>query len=263
MENGKQPHIIVAVISHKPYPMPADPIYLPIEVGAASRTVHFFPTRDDQGDNISEKNPSYCELTGFYYAYKNLSCDIMGFDHYRRIFVRNGLFVSKNLKNALTGPQIDKILQKYDFIVPKKRHYYIETNESHYVHAHKREALDKTREIIAREYPTYLPAFDHHMKQTSGHYFNMFIARFDQTKAYLDWMFSILFTLEKEIDLSKYEGNEKRVFGFVSELLLDVYLETNHLKVKNQSYRFLEKQHWCKKILGVLKRKKAGERGND
>ncbi|MDD5885144.1 MAG: DUF4422 domain-containing protein [Erysipelotrichaceae bacterium] len=260
MEDKTHRHIIIAVIAHKPYPMPEDPIYVPLEVGAANRKEHFFPVRDDQGDNISEKNPSYCELTGFYYAYKNLSCDVLGFDHYRRLFVRNGLFVSKNRKNALTGPQIDKILQKYDFIVPKKRHYYIETNESHYVHAHKREALDKTREIIARDYPDFLPAFDHCMKKRSGHYFNMFIARYDQAKAYLDWMFSILFALEKEIDLSTYEGNEKRVFGFVSELLLDVYLEAKHLTYKNQNYRFLEKQHWGKKILGVLKRKKAGER---
>lgn len=247
--------ILIAVVSHKPYPMPSDPMYVPVEVGATYRTEHFFQCRDDQGVNISSKNKNYCELTGIYWAYKNNDYDVLGLVHYRRHFMKRNCLVSKNLKNVLTHDQVEKILGKVDFILPKKRHYYIESNYSHYIHAHVSEPLDKTGKIIQKYYPEYYPAFQHHMARRSGHYFNMFIARGEIAKGYLDWLFDILFRLEKEIDISSYSTYEQRVFGFVSELLLDVYIDTNHLTYREQKYCFMEHQNWGKKILSFLKRR--------
>ncbi len=247
--------IIVGVISHKPYKMPKEDIYLPIEVGAYYHEQPIFACRDNEGDNISEKNPSYCELTGFYYAYKNLDCDILGFVHYRRLFFKSGFLVTKKEKNYLSGKEIEKLLNHYDFILPKKRHYIIETNYHHYTHAHKKEAIDKTREILQRDYPECVAAFDQYMKMHSGHYFNMFIAKKETCDKYLDWLFDILFKLEKELDLSTYQGYDKRVFGFIAERLLDVYILANHLTYKNQNYKFMEPQNWPKKILKFIKRR--------
>lgn len=34
---------------------------------------------DNTGDNISLRNPNYCELTGLYWAWKNLKCDYIGY----------------------------------------------------------------------------------------------------------------------------------------------------------------------------------------
>lgn len=246
--------IVIGVIAHKEYAMPSNPIYVPIEVGASSREHHFFVNRDDMGENISAKNPSFCELTGYYYAYKNLSSDIMGFVHYRRLFIKDGLFKKKALANVLDESDIEKKLSKVDFILPKKRHYYIENNYHHYCHAHKSEALDKTSEIIKNDYPDYYPYFVKHMKKKSGHYFNMFIAKKELVDGYLNWLFDILFKLEKEINLDEYKGYDKRVFGFVSELLLDVYINKNNYSFINQKYMFAEKQNWFKKIFKFLKR---------
>ncbi len=44
----------------------------PIQVGAALNEVDLGIARDDSGENISERNKNYCELTAYYYAYKNL-----------------------------------------------------------------------------------------------------------------------------------------------------------------------------------------------
>ena len=88
-------NVTIVVAAHKPYWMPSDRIYLPLHVGAAGkkdadgRPLDLGYTRDDSGENISEKNPYYCELTGLYWAWKNLNADYLGLVHYRRHF-RNG-----------------------------------------------------------------------------------------------------------------------------------------------------------------------------
>lgn len=248
--------IKIVVIAHKPYKMPNNPIYYPIEVGAISREKHFSNYQDDLGkDNISKKNPYYCELTGIYWAYKNLNYDILGLVHYRRYFVKNCFCLRKSLSNIIDSETIIRLLKTNDFILPKKRHYYIETNYSHYCHSHKKEALDVTGAVIKGKFPEYFPYFEKQMKKRSGHYFNMFIAKKEIINPYLDWLFSVLFEVEKNLDLSEYTGYDQRVFGFISELLLDTYIMKNQLTFHDQKYIFMEKQNWPKKVCAFLKRK--------
>ena len=75
----------IIIAAHKPYRMPEDPMYVPVHVGASGKDDIGF-VRDDSGDNISELNPEFCELTGFYWAWKNLDADYIGLVHYRRYF---------------------------------------------------------------------------------------------------------------------------------------------------------------------------------
>ena len=55
--------IKIIVATHKKYWMPKDGMYLPVQVGHAGKEDLGY-TGDDTGDNISEKNANYCELTG-------------------------------------------------------------------------------------------------------------------------------------------------------------------------------------------------------
>ena len=112
-----------------------------------------------------------------------------------------------------------------------------------------------TRVIISEKYPEYLGAFDRVMKKTDGHRFNMFIMKKELADAYCEWLFDILFELEKRLDISDYSANDKRVFGFVSERLLDVWIGTNHVKCRDIPYIFLEKQNWITKIVNFILRK--------
>ena len=83
------PVIKLFVSSHeKDVAFPDCPLIEPIQVGAALATEHFpGMIGDDTGDNISELNRSFCELTAQYWAWKNCDADYYGFMHYRRYFL--------------------------------------------------------------------------------------------------------------------------------------------------------------------------------
>lgn len=246
-------NIKIIVAAHKPYWMPEDKMYLPLHVGAEGKSSIGY-TPDNTCDNISAKNANYCELTGLYWAWKNLNADYIGLAHYRRHFTVKEAKGDKKERVA-TQKQIEKELEKVDILLPKPRNYYIETNYGQYVHAHHPEDLDKTREILAERYPEYVAAYDSSMKKTIGHRFNMFIMKRDKFDAYCEWLFDVLFELEKRLDISQYTPYDARVFGFVSERLLDIWLETNHMAYKELPYVFMEQQNWFVKGWKFIKRK--------
>ena len=245
----------IIIAAHKKYEIPKTDIYIPIHVGANGKESIGY-TGDNTNDNISDKNYSYCELTGLYYAYKNLDFDILGLVHYRRYFKGNEKAIINGKKHKIIGEsEIIKDLSKYDILLPKKRHYYIETNKSQYVHAHHEEGLIECEKALLKLYPEYIPEWKKMLKMRSGHRFNMFIAKRELVENYSNWLFDILFEIEKNLDISNWNSSEQRVFGYLSERLIDVYVLHNHLKVKNKKYFFAEKQHWFKKIFNFIKRK--------
>ena len=71
-------NIKVIVATHKKYQMPNDDMYIPVHVGKEGKNDIGF-IGDNTGNNISIKNPYFCELTGVYWAWKNLDCDILVF----------------------------------------------------------------------------------------------------------------------------------------------------------------------------------------
>ena len=245
--------IKIIVATHKKYWMPSDPMYLPLHVGREGKT-DLGVTGDNTGDNISEKNANFCELTGLYWAWKNLQADCIGLAHYRRHF-SNGKRLGDKKQRVIGKAQVEKALDGADILLPKPRNYWIETNYSQYAHAHHAIDLDIARQIIAEKYPSYLPAFDASMKRTRGHRFNMFIMKQPLLDAYCVWLFDILFELEKRLDISQYSTNDARVFGFVSERLLDVWIETNDIPYRELPYVLMENQNWIIKGLNFLKRK--------
>lgn len=251
-------NIKILVAAHKKYWMPKEAIYVPLHVGAEGKPDLGY-TKDNAGDNISIKNPYFCELTGLYWAWKNLGADYIGLVHYRRYFTQKEVRNIEAKKNQiLTTKEWEELLTRCPVVVADKRKYYIESNRSHYNHAHHREGLDMAEQIIKEKYPDYTKAFDTVMNRTWAHMFNMFVMRRDLYDAYCQWMFDILFTLEQRLDISAYNTYEARVYGFISELLLDVWLEANHVAYQEQNVSFMEKQNWLKKGGAFLKRKVLG-----
>lgn len=256
-------NIKIIVATHKEYWMPSDYIYFPIHVGAEGKVdqngveLDLGYNKDNTGDNISTKNPNYCELTGVYWAWKNLDADYVGVAHYRRHFSNGKIFCDKKEK-VLGRKQLEKILETNDIILPKPRNYWIETNYSQYANAHHAVDLDTTRQIIEEKYPGYIDKYDTSMKSTIGHRFNMFIMKREKFDQYCEWLFDILFELERRLNISDYNKNDSRVFGFVSERLLDVWIQTKAYKYIELPYVFLENQNWFIKGFNFVNRKING-----
>ena len=244
------------IATHKKYWMPSDEVYMPIHVGREGKD-NLGYVGDNTGENISIKNPNYCELTGLYWAWKNLDCEYIGLCHYRRYFAHKSKSSKlEDKKQAIfTRDDYERLLQQYDVILPKKRNYFIETVRSQYEHAHNKRDLDEIKKIIKMQYPSYIEAFEKVMNSRKLHIYNMFVmnkALFDE---YCTWLFDILFTLEKRIDITNYDKYNARVFGFLSERLFNIWLEKKQLKIKTVNVVFLEKINWVKKGKDFLKRK--------
>lgn len=265
MNKNTRKNIKIIIAAHKPYAMPEDEIYLPVQVGSQEKESIGFQ-RDDEGDNISAKNPSFCELTGLYWAWKNLTCDYLGLAHYRRHFtlkMRKGSDKNKTaeekMKEVLHTEEVEKLTMQYPIILPQKRNYYIETLYSHYAHSHYAVHLDVTREIIRERHPEYLAAFDAVMKQRSGYMFNMYIMRKDLSDQYCEWLFDILFELEKRMEGSELSTFQGRFYGRVSEIIFNVWLkyqvENNGYQTKEIGCMHMEPVNWWKKGGAFLKAK--------
>lgn len=199
-------NIKILVATHKKYWMPDDNVYMPIHVGREGKASLGY-IGDNTGDNISTKNPNYCELTALYWAWKNLKCDYIGLCHYRRYFgnigsikniLTNNMF-SQKIKYIYTKKDYESLLNKYDIILPRKLYFYKIDIYKQYKDGHNINDLNMCYEIICEQFPEYKEAFLITMHKNSLYAYNMLVTKKFLFDEYMKWLFNILFTLEKKL----------------------------------------------------------------
>lgn len=262
--------ICIAVATHKSYRMPEDSMYMPLHVGKAIHPdidLGLSFTTDNTGDNISNLNVSYSELTGLYWMWKNCDSTYKGLVHYRRYFgtthAMTRLMARDRFNRILTHEEFISLLHSpnvNDIFLPKKRHYYIETIYSHYSHTFDGKQFDVTREILQEMHPEYVPFFDQLMQERSAHIFNMFIMHKDKFNEYCAWLFPILKELTNRIPPETYNAFGARYPGRVSERLLDVWINTHGYAYTELPVISPEPIDWWSKGTGFLEAKFIGKR---
>lgn len=226
--NGKT-NTSIYVITHKKFNKLNLKGYIPIQVGTSVSDIHLEYIKDNQGDNISVKNKNFCELTGLYWIWKNdNSSKNIGIVHYRRYFVNDFL----NNNDFLDVDDIESILKDYDMILPKKEIYGETAIEQYSKNSGFKTDFDKVRQIIEMLYPDYLDSYDKVMNNNKMYQYNMFICNKEIFNNYCKWLFDILFELEKNIDLTERNDYQKRIYGFISERLLNVWVSKNKMRIK-------------------------------
>lgn len=251
---GNELKIFVAI--HKNAWTPKS-FYCPIWLGERGRSWRGEGEYSDSDgiNNIHKKNDNFCELTAAYWLWRNLpqNVDVVGIVQYRRFFGRRGF--SNPIKRIFEKSDYEKLLSMAPVIVPKKRNYFIETIWSQYEHAHHLEDLIVVRKIISEKFPEFLDAFDKHMRGTKVHLFNMFVMKRAYFDEYCTWLFNVLFEAERRLDISQYSKYDQRVFGFLGERLLDVWLNKKEIPYVEAPVIFLGRQNWFKKGFNFLARK--------
>jgi lipopolysaccharide biosynthesis glycosyltransferase len=261
---GKMKENIKIFIScHKKCYIPKHDLLYPIQVGAINSKERFEGMlHDDEGDNISAKNQSYCELTAQYWAWKNEDADYYGFFHYRRYMsFAKEQFPHNKFQDVemdyLTDYALEKLnldkaaminkINQYDVIATPPVNLPDLSDELHnnfdqYVLTpyQYKEDIEVLLDIIKEKYPEYYhTAYHYFYKQKYGYYCNMFIMTKELFCEYSEWLFTILEEHEKRRDYSNYTVEGKRISGYLGERLFGIYYM--HL-LKQKKYKTCELQ---------------------
>ncbi len=213
--------VTIFTMTHKKFDVPKDPIYVPLQVGRAGHPDLGY-LRDDTGDNISAKNCFYGELTGVYWVWKNIrTTDYVGVCHYRRYFCTEE-------GRIFTEQDYLSLLEKYDILVTKTlalNYTYYDGYASDY----NIFDLDTAGEVLKELYPAYYDTFAELVRGRGTYFGNMMVASKALYDEYADFLFSICAEMEKRIDPSGYDAYHRRVYGFISEFLLYVWVHAKGL----------------------------------
>lgn len=255
----------IYVVTHKDFNPPQLECYCPIEVGAERQDRGLAFLKDNQGDNISVKNPNYCELTAVYWIWKHDISDVVGICHYRRYFSKFAL--DPNPKYYIPYDKLASILEDKDIILPEPFFWRKHTVATGYYEAGqgREKDLETVRQVVQEKYPEYLRVYDDVLSSQSASYCNMMVSKKAVFDSYCSWLFDILFEVEKRVDLSDYTPAEARIFGYLSEILINVWVKYNHLSVeylpvavdkplttKRKPFRYIEKIPFIGKVSKIL-----------
>ena len=208
----------IFICTHKPFTQWRRDTHLePLLVGAYRHEDKYGYSHDDTGENISSKNDRYCELTGLYWIWKNAKEDIVGLCHYRRYFDIDADTVSTSLRN-------------HDIILPRRATLPFSLRFD-YCLRHIPEDFQILKDAVHSYDSSYDATFDAVFSSNKLSPYNMFIASSDIAERYCQWLFGVLGKAEEQVHVTEY-SYQRRVFGFMSERLMEVFVRKNNLKVK-------------------------------
>lgn len=220
--------IKIYVACHKPGEVYQDSVYTPIHVG---RAISKYKKEmagmigDNTGENISEKNASFCELTAQYWAWKNIdNTEYIGFCHYRRGFE---IRFSENNIEQIFGDGTDVVLAG-PVLRDKGRFECLKT----YVGS---EDLAIMLWVVKSLYPGYYDTVSDYANGIIDYPFNMLVCKKSLFNEYAKWIFNILFECEKYIQPAPY-SRARRVYGYLSEFLMPAFFIHKQCKIKAMRY---------------------------
>lgn len=264
---------MIYVCYHKPYAALASDVLSPIQVGKALATTDLGFQGDNTLDNISSKNPYFCELTATYWIWKNNTDDIVGLMHYRRFLnLQNtrskAYFTEQNLADTLglNCRTVSEYLQTFDAILPIKTKKTQTSVYEYYKNEHFQSDMDILLEVIKQKYPEMYDVAVTTLKDDTQMYVgNILIAKREIFNAYASWLFDLLFEVEKRIqrDVLLREAYQQRVYGFLAERMMAIYFNAHpEIKICERplliitddvwEYRKYCFKQWRRKILSKL-----------
>lgn len=211
--------IKILVAQHKEAEVFHNDVYIPIQVGKAISKVDLGILGDDTGDNISELNPYFCELTAQYWAWKNMhDVEYIGLCHYRRYF-----------KTEFTAENVEQIMGNADIVLVKPVYNSINILES------------ASNELLPENLTTFYLYLKKCMDERAVEKFfirnnkfnpcNMFVCKKELFDKFCKWQFGILLPLFDILPRLPF-ARACRLMGYLGEMMLPFYCKVNHLRVR-------------------------------
>ena len=247
----ERPSVKIVVSCHKPFPIPDSDVYLPVQVGAINAAAAIPGMQpDDEGENISERNFTFCELSAQYWAWKNLDADYMGQCHYRRYFCFDGGGYEENdhaqmeigclsdetahslrlddgelVRNSVTKADITTAhwWDVRGIPTPRGASRTVAEHMTSYG-LYTDEDLAVLREIVSERQPDYLEDFDAYL---GGHRYlgyNCFVMRRAAFEELCAFEFDLLLEFDRRKDYDGLTRNQRRICGYLGEVLYSVFI---------------------------------------
>ena len=272
----ENPTVKILVAYHKPSQLLKNDIFVPIHLGRALATQASkdgaISTEDyqwmldnmigdDTGENISELNRHFCELTSMYWAWKNYdklgTPDYIGFCHYRRFLnfeknipekkIDNGIIYETTNNPDLMRPYNEKSefteeLKNFDIIHGSLINHHLSVSEQFTELENpefglKADVFDKIMDYIPKKFPEFEDAVTLYKKSKRHYWYNCFIMKKEIFMEYCAFLFPILLKFEKEIDYNSLNINGQRILAYISERLLGFFITKKELEQKKIDYR--------------------------
>lgn len=265
----KKPKIKILISCHKPTAYVSNDILTPIQLNCANNKMRIpGMLRDNDGDNITELNPMYCELTAQYWAWKNLDADYYGFCHYRRYYNFSDKEFEEDAygniieqypgeytieKYGLDEENIRRVIGDNDVVITERKNIRKMPGSPKNIYEQYENApllvssdIHVLREVINDISPEYNDAADKHLNGHITSFCNMYILKKELFFEYCEWMFKILEEFCKRVDMSKYSTEALRTPGHLSERLFGIFLkkkydDQSNLKIKELQCVYFEK----------------------
>ena len=185
----------------------------------------FLIDQKHEGDNIDFLNPWYCELTGLYYLWKHCDDEIVGLEHYRTYFWKDG--------HPINEEQIKEELKNGDVICSGWKM----PNPFHGGKTVREEFLKVMRE----DYKPFLEKLEQTNKEFYSYFnqyldsdeficCNMMITKKENLNEYMDFLFDVILNFN---EISKPTRFNYRREGWISEFMFGAWL---NYKNKNKVF---------------------------
>lgn len=251
----------------------SNPLYVPVVCGSCyAKNINSQFTRDDKGNNISQKRNSFCEFTVQYWAWKNENADYYGLCHYRRYLTfSKKRFCANTQGQVMEGMLDDHAIAKYDFLNEKRMRNIIEgydavVNEAadvnhistpqgfqHSVYDHwaahdgmffDKRVLPLLMETIHELKPKYYEAAVAYMHDKWHRGYNCYVMKKDLFDEMCLFQFPIMFAMEKKLSENGISKQFVRTLGYLGEMMYGIfihYLEKQHkYKIKSVQLVYFE-----------------------
>ncbi len=189
----------------------------PIQAGAALAEKMIADVKDNTGENISEKNRMYCEMSAVYWVWKNARHDWVGIEHYRRHLL---------IKPEMLADDVDVILPLPYICYPNEAAQFRRFISEDVLNA----LLKALQDLHPDQYEEYHKILYGKYQYT----YNMQCSRWEVFDAYCKWFFEITEYMETMADKVP-EIRTTRALSYVAEVLTNIYFMShqNDLRIRH------------------------------